>query len=311
LDPDPRVPRPLPSLPDDAHKGTAGRVLCVVGSAEMPGAALLVARAAQRAGAGLVIAGCLDRVLLRLVPLAAPEAVLLDLADDFHAGGGSPAAAAERLLDRAPHARLIGCGLGAVPRTREVVRRALEDGSDGAGRRPLVLDADALNVLAGEPERLRASPMPIVITPHPGEAGRLLGRSVPAGREGRAAAARELALRSGAIVVLKGAGTVVTDGARTFRNTTGNSGMATAGAGDLLAGVIVAYAALCSSLADAAWEPFDAAARAVLVHGLAGDLAAATLGRRALVASDLVAHLPEAQRRTERASAASDAPPGP
>ena len=166
---------------------------------------------------------------------------------------------------------------------------------------PLAFDADALTIAAGEPERFRTHAGPTVLTPHPGEAARLLGREVPKDDDGRVAFARELAQRSGSIVCLKGAGTVVADGDRSFVNTTGNAGMATAGSGDVLLGLMGAYLLGVGS----EYQAFDAAAAAVHVHGLAGDLAATDLGRRAVCASDLVDFLPVAQCLLE--SSAPDA----
>jgi NAD(P)H-hydrate repair Nnr-like enzyme with NAD(P)H-hydrate dehydratase domain len=136
-----------------------------------------------------------------------------------------------------------------------------------------------------------------VLTPHPGEASRLLEREIPSDPAGREAAARELATRSGAIVCLKGKATVVTDGQFVYTNDTGNSGMATAGAGDVLAGIVGAYAALCATGAFPNWTALDATCAAVRAHGLAGDLAAAHLGKRAVIASDLIQWLAQAQRR--------------
>jgi NAD(P)H-hydrate epimerase len=297
--------RAPPRLAADAHKGDAGRVLCLVGSETMPGAAVLVARAAQRAGAGLVAVGCLDSALMTIVPTAAPEAVLVDLSETFERGGRVRSGAAERLRSREFHALLAGPGLGDDARTRSLLRLVLE-----TCEVPLVLDADALNALDGEPERLRAVRAPVVITPHPGEAARLLGRSVPRDGAGRVATARELALRSGAIACLKGHATVlaqvgaVGEGEKVFVNSTGNAGMATAGAGDVLSGILVAYLAALRSSSDPGWTPLAAAASAVYVHGLAGDLAAQDLGPRALIASDLIGRLPEAQRRLEELSSA-------
>ena len=283
--------RALPALAADAHKGEAGRCTCVVGSRTMPGAAILVARAAQRAGAGLVTIGCVDPALLEIVPVAAPEAVLLDLSEAFPARGRAAPGSETALAARAPHALLVGCGLGDDARTRGVVA-SLHTACPGT---PRVLDADGLNALDGQPEKLLASAGPLVITPHPGEAARLLGRPVPSDEEGRVGFALELAQRSGAVCCLKGAGTVVADGERASVNRTGNPGMATAGSGDVLAGILVAY--LARTVAQGTGiGPFDAACLAVHVHGLAGDLAAARLGQRAVVASDLVDSLPVAQR---------------
>jgi NAD(P)H-hydrate epimerase len=273
------IPRPPPALALDAHKGDAGRILLFCGSADMPGAAVLAARSAQRAGAGLVTVACLDADLRTIVPVAAPEAVLLD------PSGG--------LDGRADHVRVVGPGLGATPRTRELVLSLLADGFEGGW----VLDADALNVIAGEIEVLAARRGPMVIAPHPGEAERLLGRRIPSDDAGRTATAQELSRRSRAVCCLKGHRTVVAEGERVYLNETGNPGMATAGAGDVLAGILAAYLAPCVLGDDSSWTPFDAAASAVHVHGLAGDLAAAEVGRRGLVASDLIRFLPSAQAR--------------
>jgi len=298
-------PNPLrapPRLSEDAHKRDAGCVLCVAGSETMPGAALLVARSAQRAGAGLVAMGCLDASLMLVLPAAAPEAVLVDLTEVFERRGRSRPEAAGRLRAREPHAVLVGPGLGDDGRTREVLRVVLE-----TFELPLLLDADALNALDGEPERLQALKGPVVITPHPGEAARLLKKSVPRDGAGRVATARELAQRSGAVVCLKGHATVVAlsraGEERVFVNSSGNAGMATAGSGDVLAGILVAYLAAVQAAGDPSWTPLAAASCAVYVHGLAGDLAARQLGRRALIASDLIACLPEAQRQMEEREA--------
>ena len=292
--------RRRPELELDAHKGDAGRVLCLCGSETMPGAAILVLRAAQRAGAGLVTLACLDRSLLGVVPPQVPEAVYVDWSALPKKSGPGP------LASRDDGARLAGPGLGDAPRTRDWVDRLLA--ADTAA--PLALDADALNAVRGEPEVLAACRSDLVITPHPGEAARLLGRDVPRDEEGRREAALELSRRAGAVCCLKGHGTVVAaaavtgSAARVRVNRTGNPGMATAGSGDVLAGVLVAC------LADAArepesWSAFDAACWAVAVHGLAGDLAARELGLRGVIASDLVDRLPAAQRELEQRSRTS------
>lgn len=271
------TPHPPPELPVDAHKGIAGRVMLACGSAWMPGAAILSSRAAQRAGAGLVRLWCRDAELVSIVAPCAPEAVFVrGIASTFEASDH--------------HAALVGPGLGLDAIARSIVRTACEHDA------PLVLDADALTLLSREPELVATRSAPLVLTPHPGEAARLIGHAVSDEDLGRVEVAREIARRFRAIVCLKGRGTVVTDGQRTFVNDTGNPGMATAGAGDVLAGITVAYLAQTVSLASSSWTAFDAAARAVWVHGRAGDLVANELGTRGLVASDLVEFLPRAQR---------------
>ncbi|MBI1382106.1 MAG: NAD(P)H-hydrate dehydratase [Planctomycetaceae bacterium] len=281
-----------PRLAEDGHKGDAGRLLLVAGSRWMPGAALLAARAAQRGGAGLVAVASLDGVLDTLLPLTAPEAVLVPLpaAEARAAAGDGPKRTlVAELVHTQSRARAIGPGLGLEPRARGLVEAALSLGG------PAVLDADGLNAYQGRPEQLRVLDGPLVLTPHPGEAARLLGRPVPRDGEGRVAAALELARLTGAVVVLKGAGTVVAEArvgeSRRLVNGSGNPGMATAGSGDVLAGLLGAY--LCRL--GPGFDAFDAAAAAVWVHGRAGDLAAARLGQRALCASDLLDHLGPAQ----------------
>ena len=272
----PYQPTPLSA---NAHKGQAGRVLSLAGSRLMPGAALLVARAAGRSGAGLVSTACRDEVLLELLPMGFPEGILLDLT--------SGVLRAEWVLGC--HALLAGPGLGSGTRGGRLVQDLLEL---GAGL-PRVLDADALNVFEGRPRDLREAAGPLVITPHAGEARRLLGRRVPSDAEGRLAFARELSLETGALVCLKGAGTVISDGERALVNQTGNPGMATAGSGDVLAGVLLGLL----GRATVVGEPFDLlelCAFGVRVHGRAGDLAAERLGQRSLLASDLIEALPEA-----------------
>jgi NAD(P)H-hydrate epimerase len=250
----------------------------------MPGAAILVTRAAQKAGAGLVRLWCRDDGLVAIVAHASPETVF---------SGADPTA----FDDAEQHAVAIGPGFGTDQLARDCIVRAAR-----SHRYALLLDADALTLLAREPGLVAGRRAVLVMTPHPGEAARLLGRAIPADAGGRADAAREIAARFGAIVCLKGRRSVVTDGERTYVNDTGNAGMATAGAGDVLTGMAAAYLAQTASLASthgAEWTPFDAAACAVRVHGIAGDLAAAKLGQRAVVASDLIEYLPEAQQRTD------------
>jgi len=281
-----------PVLPADAHKGLAGRVLLVCGSREMPGAAILAARAAQRAGAGLVTVCALAENVLAALPVAAPEAVLID-AVGLNARGVP--AFARRLAARGDHALLVGPGLGRGKRTRALVRALLE-----VSEVPMVLDADALNELGTRLELVRRARAPVVLTPHPGEAERLLGRNIEGDARSRRAAAREISSRSGAICCLKGARTVVALGERVYVNRTGNAGMATAGAGDVLSGILVAYLARCSTQPSKSWTPFDAAAGAVHAHGLSGDLARRLRGTRGLVAGDLIEFLPAAQIARDR-----------
>ena len=286
------TPNSPPALNADAHKGDAGRVLIVAGSATMPGAAILAGRGALRAGAGLVTIACQDRELLRVLPAAIPEAIYLDL---------DGMALAQLLAERSYDAIACGPGLGVAPGVRELV-----DGLVQSYSGYVVLDADALNVIGPEPERLAGASGQVVLTPHPGEAARLLGREISRDPEDRRDAAMELARRAEAVVCLKGAGTVVTDGEKVEENETGNPGMATAGSGDVLTGVCAAYLAASWIGSSAEFDVLRAARAAVHVHGLAGDLAAEALGERSVTASDLVAHLPAAQRAHWAASSSEE-----
>src|SRR5262249_36047313 len=155
---------------------------------------------------------------------------------------------------------------------------------------PLVLDADALNVLVGRLGALRQHQGPIVLTPHPGEFARLLGCDIPIVQAKRQELAAEFARTHGVVVVLKGFGTVVTDGQRVYVNTTGNPGMATGGTGDVLGG-------LTAALIGQKLETFAAAQLGVYLHGRAGDLAREQMGEVSLIASDLLEFLPRAFQR--------------
>jgi NAD(P)H-hydrate epimerase len=153
--------------------------------------------------------------------------------------------------------------------------------------RPMVIDADGLTALAARPEVLAKPGGPRILTPHPGEFARLIGKNLEG--DDRNLAAVELAARCGVVVVLKGHHTWITDGHRRAVNRTGNPGMATGGSGDVLTGLITALA--CQGLA-----PYEAARLGVYLHGLAGDLAAQELGQVAMIASDLIRYLPQAMR---------------
>jgi NAD(P)H-hydrate epimerase len=276
----------LPLRPADSHKGTYGKVLLAAGSQGMAGAAILTARAALRGGAGLVTAA-LPRSLSAAVTAGAPEATQLSLPEPE-----SPAyeeqlrAALGSDLDDRFDALAVGPGMGTAPQSRLLLESVLAQ-----IRRPQVLDADALNLVAAgvRPGRLESR----VWTPHPGEFRRLAGASPQSAAE-RVSACRRFVEQRGGVVVLKGHRTVVHSGERYFINITGNAGMATGGAGDVLTGIIVAL--LAQGL-----EAFDAARLGVFLHGLAGDLAARSLGQAAVVASDLIDFLPAAQKHVARA----------
>lgn len=248
----------------NAHKGEHGHVLCIGGEAGMGGAVRLCAEAALRTGVGLASVATRGSGVAALVA-ARPEAMTHAVED---------AAALAPLIARAT-VLAVGPGLGQGDWGRSLYAAALASG------KPLVLDADALNLLAGEPQ-----PVPqAILTPHPGEAARLLGSDTARVQADRFAAAEALVQRYRCVIVLKGAGTLVAaPGEAPVVIGAGNPGMATGGMGDVLSGVIAAL--LAQHL-----PPFQAAVAGALLHSSAGDAAARIGGQRGLLPSDLFPHL--------------------
>ena len=275
----------LPPRPADAHKGDAGRVLLVAGSAGLSGAAALCARGALRVGAGLVTVGIPARLHDPMVEKLT-EAMLLAL-PETREGSLSLQALPPlvRAIDRMD-AVAIGPGLSQQAQTKELVRQLLPKIT-----KPLVLDADALNAIAEEPAVLKRLLLPAIVTPHPGEMGRLIRQSAEDVQRDRERTAVEFANMYKVVVVLKGHATVVAsyDGAVSV-NDTGNPGMASGGCGDVLTGMI-------ASLLGQKLSSFDAAWLGVYLHGLAGDLAAEGQGEIGLIASDVVDRIPQAIRQ--------------
>ncbi|CAN5625393.1 hypothetical protein BH09PLA1_BH09PLA1_14890 [soil metagenome] len=264
-------PPPLPERPIDGHKGTFGRVLIVGGSNLMVGAPVLAGTAALRMGSGLV------QIAVPRSILAASLSITPEL---IGVSGGQVLRAAERA-----DAIVVGPGLGTSESAKRHVRKLLRLA------KPMVVDADALNVIAAGkswPTEVKAS---AVLTPHPGEMQRLakfLGlKEVPSDAPGRIEIAGAAARTFGQIVVLKGHRTVVTDGGRVYVNQTGDSSLSKAGTGDVLSGMI-------GSLIGQGMKLFDAACAAVYLHGRAGEIAGKKLGRRSVLARDVIDALPQA-----------------
>ncbi|SRR5579884_607631 len=279
------VDRALPRRPPDSHKGRFGRVLVVAGARGFAGAGVLAARGAIRAGAGLVTIA-LPGSLASVPGASLPEAMTHPLPET--AAGTLGDAAYGDLAEAAGRASAvaIGPGLTTHPEVVSLVRRLLP-----RLETPVVVDADGLNALAGEPTRLRDVPGPVVITPHPGEMARLLGRSAADVQRDRLSIAREAARAFGVVTLLKGARTIVAapDGHAAVVPT-GNPAMATGGMGDVLTGALAA-------LLGQRIPPFEAAACAAYLHGLAGDLAAAARGELGLLAHEVADEIPRALAR--------------
>ena len=274
------LPR-LPRRAADAHKGDFGRVLVLAGSRGMAGAAALAGEAALRAGAGLVTVAS-PQSLYPILAVKLTCCTTCPLPETSSGTFSERAAGAILELAKAFDVVALGPGLGRHTGTWRLARLL------AAGvRKPMVLDADALNALAEKPECLRHAPAPRVLTPHPGEMARLTHLTIGEVQGARRATAVWLARHCNVVVLLKGHGTVVSDGRRSHVNPTGNPGMATGGAGDVLTGVVAA-------LIGQGLSPFDAAALGAYVHGLAGDLAARALGEVSLTATDILDALPQA-----------------
>lgn len=265
----------------DSHKGDYGRVLVISGSLGKTGAAHLAASGALRSGAGLVTvataASCVP-----IVAALGPEYMTLPLAET--AAGAIDLSALETVLSIPADVIALGPGLGTDPATIQFVHGLVERSGI-----PLVLDADALNAFAEEPERLVGRDgVDVIITPHPGEMARLTGLPVEELQASRIEVARDFSTSHRVHVILKGHRTVIaTPEGRVFVNLTGNPGMATGGTGDVLTGMVAAWFA---QLLDAE----GACKLAVYLHGLAGDLAEADEGEISMTAGDLLMRVGDA-----------------
>jgi NAD(P)H-hydrate epimerase len=269
----------LRKRPRNSHKGSFGHVVAIGGNAGMSGAVRLCGEAALRSGAG--------KVTLATHPSHAPfinthcPELMVKAVQDGNGMGDLPGQA---------DILVVGTGLGQSSWSRDLFETAMELAV------PMVIDADGLNLLAtaqaGDIERLRNLAGRRILTPHPAEAGRLLGKSSSAIQADRVAAAQDLAVRYAAVVVLKGCGTVIADPHGNYAICAlGNPGMATAGTGDVLAGVIAALAGQDAD-ADVPSRLWTAALTGVVAHAAAGDLVAAQQGERGMLASDITGRLP-------------------
>jgi len=282
---------PLPVLPPrrpESHKGDFGRALLIGGSRGMAGAISLAGMAALRSGAGLVTLAVPDACL---EVVAGFDPCYMTVALPCDAEGRLNWASQERIAAASRNATCLAMGPG-LGRSQDLDRVVAWLYCNLA--QPVVVDADGLNSLSANADWLARPAGPRILTPHPGEFRRLLGdQGHRINSEDLPREAIRLAQQHGIVLVLKGHRTLVTDGQRSFYNTTGNPGMSTGGSGDVLTGVIAAL--VCQGIA-----PFEAAQLGVFVHGLAGDLAAEQMGQISMTAADLVRHLASAFQRVQR-----------
>lgn len=268
----------IPVRPPDSHKGSFGHVVTIAGSVGMGGAAMLSSMSALRTGAGLAYLATPQAVLAGLPA----EEVIYKPMPDNEAGTFSFAAyePLKKLITQA-HSIILGPGIGLNKDTIELVSNLISDIDC-----PCIIDADGLNAIAQKPEIMEDNEGRFVLTPHPKELARLLGCEVAEIQSDRISAAIEAAKKFNAVVVLKGSMTVTAnpDG-EVFINPTGNAGMATAGAGDVLSGII-------GGLLAQRVEPFQAAAAAAYIHGRAGDILAEEIDESGMVAGDIKRVIP-------------------
>jgi len=263
------------------YKNNFGHVLIMAGSPRMMGAAALTCSAAMRAGAGLTTLGIPKSLNLTAQKKISPVIMTLPLCETKQKTLSVRAfAQIEKEIARYD-VLALGPGLSQNDSTQKLILKIIS-----SVNKSLVLDADALNAIRAKPSILRKTKSVKILTPHPGEMSRLTGHSTKFIENNRVAVAKKFANQSHCIVILKGHKTIVAsfDG-KIFINTTGNVGMATAGSGDVLTGIIAAF--LAQGI-----DSFDAAKIAVFIHGKAGDMAARQKGKASLLATDILDSLP-------------------
>lgn len=276
-----RLPAPLSRRKADAHKNEFGHVFVLAGSARMLGAAALCGLGAMRTGAGLVTVGVPESLNIALQSKVSNVIMTLPLHETAgHAIASSAYPQVKKIFSKYQSVA-IGPGMGQEPGTKKFILKMIAECP-----LPVAVDADALNILSSDLKVLGRARGPRVLTPHPGEMARLTGLSSRSIEEDRLKIARDFAVKNGCVLLLKGQHTCVASASgATYINRTGNSGMATAGSGDVLTGMIAAL------LAQGV-EPFQSAKTACYLHGLAGDAAAKKIGKVSLTASDIIESIP-------------------
>jgi NAD(P)H-hydrate epimerase len=280
-----RLPAQLLQRPSDSHKRNYGHILILAGSRGLTGAAVLCSQAAMRSGAGLVTLG-IPSSLNNIMEINLIEVMTLPLAETSEGSLSLRAGSKIKKIIKKIDILVIGPGLSLNKSTQALVR-----GLIFSSEKPIVVDADGLNALVGHLDDLKCQTKRLksvrILTPHPGELSRLINRRTEIIQKNRKKFAVDFAKKNNSIVVLKGYRTVVASPDYVYINKTGNAGMATAGSGDVLTGIIASF--LAQGL-----EASQAAKFAVYIHGLAGDLAVRKFGKLGLTASDIIDYIPKA-----------------
>ena len=285
-----RLPMPLRQRKADSHKGDFGHILVIGGSLRYSGAALLCAEAAMRSGAGLVTVTVPKSLAVSYIKVKLKEVMLLPLSETSQGELSAKSLPEIKKFFSKADILVLGPGLGSGKEAQSLVRKIIKY-SD----KPTVIDADGLNALAGNLKTLLVTsdtlPVTRILTPHSGEMARLLGKTIDFVQANRKEVAKRFACDYNCIVVLKGKGSIIASPkGEVYVNSTGSAGMATAGSGDVLSGMIAAF--LGQGLTG-----FEAAKYAVYLHGLAGDLAAKEKTQISMIASDIIAKIPEAIKK--------------
>jgi NAD(P)H-hydrate epimerase len=281
-----RLPAQLLHRKTDSHKGDYGKILILAGSSRFSGAALLCAEAALRCGTGLVTVGIPSGINSALIKNKIKEAMTLPLPQT--SAGTLSLAAFSKIMSflKNTDVLIIGPGLGNHKSTYALVRKIIK-----ASNLPMVVDADALNALNQHLEILKHHKGKAILTPHIKEMAGLFGVGIDFIKKHRKLVAKKYAKHYNSVIILKGHQSIVTDGDRKFYiNKTGNPGMATAGSGDVLSGMVGAFL-------GQGQDAFSAAKYATYIHGLAGDIAAVDKTQMGLIASDIISRIPDALKK--------------
>lgn len=282
------IPKKLLQRKKKSHKGDYGRILILAGSRSYSGAAYLAGVAALRLGAGLVTLG-VPKSIHAIVARRQPELIVRPFSETSE---GSLALKSKKEILKLAESQdvlAVGPGLSQNPETQKLIREVISKTI-----KPVILDADGLNAFQNHPEKLRVLGNRGILTPHPGEFSRLFGGKLTDDESLRKKRALDAAKQTGCVIVLKGHRTVVANPlGKCYVNTTGNPGMAKAGTGDVLTGMIAAFVGQGLPV----WE---AACTGVNLHGLAGDLAVKSQGLLSLLATDLLDFLPQALQKISR-----------
>jgi ADP-dependent NAD(P)H-hydrate dehydratase / NAD(P)H-hydrate epimerase len=280
--------RMLPFRAPVGNKGDFGKLFVLAGSVGYTGAAILTSEAGLRSGTGLVILGCAES-LNDIFEIKSTEVITHPLPEVRNRRCLALRGLGEvREMVKWAYALAVGPGIGTYHETRDLIFRLISKLD-----KPAVFDADALNILSKDPTQLKNHPAPLVISPHPGEMARLTGKTIAEIQKDRINIALQFAQEYNLVCILKGAPSVIAaPSGQAWINPTGNEGMATAGSGDVLTGIIGGF--LAQGMID-----IDAAVLGCYVHGLAGDLACDEYGARGMIAGDILAMLPEALMELE------------